>query len=101
MVRRLVEDQEVRARRDDVREREPPPLAAREYRDRLLMLGPAAEQETAEQVLRLWPLQVCRALRRLEHRVPLVELDLLLREIRGHDTVPQPLAAVCRPAPAE
>ena len=38
VVRRLVEDEEVRARRDDDREREPAPLAAGEHLDRLLVL---------------------------------------------------------------
>ena len=53
VVRRLVEHEEVRARGDDVREREPAPLAAREHRDRLLVLVPAGEEEAAEQRLRL------------------------------------------------
>ena len=55
MVRRLVEDEEVRARRDDDREREPPPLAAGERGDRLLVRVPAGEEEAAEQRLRLRP----------------------------------------------
>src|SRR5207253_10575872 len=50
---------------------------------------------------RLRALQIRRALRRLEHRVTLVELHLLLREVRGHDTVPQALASGCRLAPVE
>ena len=49
VVRRLVEDEEVRARRDEQREREPPPLAAGERRDRLLVRLPAGEEEAAEQ----------------------------------------------------
>ncbi len=53
VVRRLVEHEEVRARGDDDREREPAPLAAREHRDRLLVLVPAGEEEAAEQVLRV------------------------------------------------
>ena len=53
MVRRLVEHEEVRARRDGDREREPPPLAARQHGDRLLVLVPAGEEELAEQVLRI------------------------------------------------
>ena len=51
----------VRARRDDDREREPAALAARQHRDRLLVLVPAREEEAAEQRLRLGPLQArCR-----------------------------------------
>ena len=57
VVRRLVEDEEVRAGRDHDRQRQPPPLAAREHRDRLLVLLPAGEEEAAEQVLRLGPVQ--------------------------------------------
>ena len=53
VVRRLVEHEEVRARGDDEREREPAALAARERRDRLLVRLPAREEEAAEQVLRL------------------------------------------------
>ena len=49
VVRRLVEHEEVRARRDHEREREPAALAAREHRDRLLVLGPAGEEEATEQ----------------------------------------------------
>ena len=47
----LVEHEEVRARDDRACEREPPPLAAREGRDRLLDVV-AREQEQAEQVAR-------------------------------------------------
>ena len=57
MVRRLVEDEQVRARGDDEREREPAPLAAREHRDLLLVGLPAREQEAPEEVLRLRPRQ--------------------------------------------
>ena len=78
MVRRLVEHQEVRARSDDERERQPPPLAAGEQPHRLLVLIPAGEEEPAEQLLRLRPRQAGRALRALEHAAALVELDLVL-----------------------
>ena len=66
VVRRLVEDQHVRARLDEHREREPPALAAREPVERLLGLL-AAEQEAAEQRARLVRLQPRRALARLQH----------------------------------
>src|SRR5438552_2144110 len=101
MVRRLVEDEEVRAGRNDVREREPAALAAGEHRHRLLVLRPTAEVKAAEQVLRLRALQVCRALSRLQHRLPLVELDLLLREVRRNHSVTHPLAPGIGTAPAE
>ena len=101
VVRRLVEDEEVRARGDDVREREPAPLAAGEDRDRLLVLVPAGEEEAAEQRLRLRPREVRRALRRLEHGVPLVELDLLLREVADRDAVAEPHAPAVRLALVE
>ena len=49
MVRRLVEHEEVRARCDRDRQREPPPLASRQHRHRLLVRVPAGEEEAAEQ----------------------------------------------------
>ena len=90
VVRRLVEHQEVRARRDDDREREPAPLASREHLDRLLVLGPAREEELPEQLLRLRSLEPGHRLHALEHRAAVVELDLLLREVRGLHAVPEP-----------
>ena len=81
VVRRLVEHEEVRARRDDERERQPAPLAARERDDRLLVLVPAGEEEAPEQVLRLRALELRRAHRAVRARCPLVELDLVLREV--------------------
>src|SRR5262249_20944425 len=48
MVRRLVQDQDVRARVDQDRQRQPPPLAARQPVQRLLRLL-AAEQEAPQQ----------------------------------------------------
>ena len=94
VVRRLVEHEEVRARRDDVGEREAPALAAGQHRDGLLVLVPAGEEEAAEQRLRLRALEARRPLRRLEHGVPLVELDLLLREVADLDGVPDANAAL-------
>ena len=82
MIRRLVEDEEIRARRNDQREREPAAFSARQRDDRLLVLGPAGEEEAAQQVLRVRSLQPGRALHALQHRAARVELHLLLREVR-------------------
>ena len=90
MVRRLVEDEEVRARRDHEREREPAPLATREGHDRLLVRLPAREEEAPEERLRLRPRQPGRSLRAVEHAAALVQLDLVLREVRGLDAVAEP-----------
>ena len=48
VVRRLVEQQQVRARGDDERQRQPAPLAAREHGDRSLVHLPAREEKAAE-----------------------------------------------------
>ena len=101
VVRRLVEHEEVRARGDDEREREPSPLAAGERGDRLLVRLPAGEEEAAEQRLGLRPRQPRRALGAIEHAAALVELDLVLREVGGHRrrgrAEPSPRAArACR-----
>ena len=90
MVRRLVEQEQVRARGDDEREREPPALAAREHRDGPLMHLPAREEEPAEEVLRLWTLKPRGVLCDRKHRPALVELDLVLREVRRLDAVAEP-----------
>src|SRR5207244_1983233 len=55
MVRRLVEHEEVCARRDRHRQRESASLASRENGDRLLVLRPAGEQEAPQQRLRIRP----------------------------------------------
>ena len=87
VVRRLVEDEEVRARGDDDGEREPPPLPAREHRDRLLLLRVAGEEELAEQVLGLRPGEPGHRDGAVEHRAALVELDVVLGEVGGLDAV--------------
>ena len=87
VVRRLVEHEQVRAARDDEREREPPPLAAGERAHRLLVLLPAREEEPAEELLRLRAPQPGRGDRGVEHRAALVELRLVLGEVRGLDAV--------------
>src|SRR4051794_25487352 len=76
----LVEDQQVGARLDEDREREPPSLTAREPGQRLLRLL-AAEQEAAEQRARLVRREAGRALTRLEHGPGRAQLLGVLREV--------------------
>ena len=76
--------------RDDDRQRQPPPLAAGEHAHRLLVRLPAGEEEPPEQVLRLGAPQPGHRLHALEHRAALVELGLVLREVRRHDAVADP-----------
>src|SRR5207244_6451425 len=87
MVRRLVDDEEVRSRRNDEREGQPAALAAREGDHRLLVLGPAGEEKPPEQLLCVWALQIGRALHALKHGAARIELQLLLREVRRNDAV--------------
>ena len=90
VVRRLVEDEEVRAGRDDDREREPAPLAAGERGDGPLVHVPAGEEELAEQRLRLAAGEPGRARGGVEHAAAARQLDLVLREVRGLDAVAEP-----------
>ena len=90
VVRRLVEHEKVRSGRDHECEREPPPLAARDLGDGLVLLLPAREEEAAEEAHRLWPFQARRLLRALEDAAGLVQLDLVLGEVRGHYAVTEP-----------
>src|SRR5262249_27671547 len=90
VVRRLVHDEEVGARGDDERERQPAPLTARERDDRLLVLRPAREQEPPEEILRIRSLQAGGPLNALQHRPTRVELHLLLGEVRRDDAVAEP-----------
>src|SRR5204862_4213064 len=90
MVRRLVEDEEVRARGDRDGEREAPPLAAREHGDRLLVRVPAGEEEAAQEVLRVRAGEPRHRLDALEDRAARVELHLLLREVADLDAVADP-----------
>ena len=55
VVRRLVEDEEVRARRDEQREREPSALASGKRGHGALVRVPSGEEEAAEQRLGLRP----------------------------------------------
>ena len=86
VVRRLVEDQDVGARVDEDRQRQPPPLAAREPLDRLLGRL-AGEQELAEQRARLVRRQPRGALGGLEHAGGRVELLGVLGEHAELDVV--------------
>src|SRR5262249_3187769 len=91
----------VRSARNDVREREPAALAAGKRLDGLLVLLPAREEEAPEERLRVGAAQAGRPHGCLEHRAALVELGLVLREVRGLDVVPEPNAARRRLAAAE
>src|SRR5262249_55131580 len=81
--------------------REPAPLTTGERSDRLLVLLPAGEEEAAEESLRFGPAQAGRAHRRLQHGAALVELRLVLGEVRRLDVVPEPHLSGCGSAPAE
>src|SRR5581483_3065766 len=87
VVRRLVEDEEVRAARHGDGKREAPPLAARQDADRLLVRVPAGEEEASEEALRVGALQAGHRLDALEDGAARVELHLLLREVADLDAV--------------
>src|SRR5262249_4755304 len=57
------------------------------------MRVPAGEEEPAEQGLRVRPRQPRRPLCALEHAAALVEVDRVLREVRGLDAMAEPRAA--------
>jgi hypothetical protein len=101
VVRRFVDDEEVRAGRDDQGQGEAPAFAAREREHGLLVLGPAGEEEAAEELLRVRALQARCALDALQHGSARVELHLLLGEIRRDDTVAEAYEAVVGIAPLE
>ena len=101
VVGRLVEDQDVRLRRHQHRQREPPALAARQSRQRLLGLG-AREQEAPEQGARPAGREPGGALGGLERGARRAELLRVLREVAELHVVPgaQP-ARLERAAPGE
>src|SRR6185369_14131575 len=59
----------------------------------LVLLLPAREQETAEQVLRLGALETGRLLCAIEDAAGLVQLDLVLGEVGRDDAVAEPRGA--------
>ena len=101
VVRRLVDDEEVRAGRHHERQRKPPSFTAGKHDDGLLVLGPPGEEETPEQLLRVGALQARCALDALQHRATCIELHLLLREVRRHDAVAETHEAVVGLAPLQ
>ena len=74
----LVEDEQVGARRDDDRERQPPALASGEHRDLFLLRRVARKEELPEQALRLGAGEPGHRDGTVEHRTSLVELRLVL-----------------------
>ena len=80
VVGRLVEDQYVGSAADQHGERQPPALAARQSRERLLRLL-AAEEELAEQCARLAGREPCGTPDGLEHRALVAELLGVLAEV--------------------
>src|SRR5207342_20905 len=101
MVRRLVEQEQVLARGDHEREREPAPLPSRERGDGPLVHLPPREEEPSEQILRLRTLEPGLVLDEREDRPALVEFDLVLREVRGLDAVAELQLPRLRLAPPE
>src|SRR6187402_1822332 len=87
MVRRLVEDEEVRARGDEDGEREAASLASGERGDRLLVRLPAGEEEAPEKRLSARPRQPGHRLHAVEDAPALVQVHLLLREVAELDAV--------------
>ena len=65
------------------------------------MLRPAGEEEAPEERLRVGPLQPGHRLHALEDAATLVQLDLLLREVRRLDAVAESDAPGCRGARAQ
>ena len=89
VVRRLVEDEEVRARGDEDGEAQPPPLPAREVAHLLHVRVPAGEEEAAEQRLRLRAVEAGHRLDAVEHAAALVQLEAVLGEVADLDAVTQ------------
>ncbi len=88
VVRRLVEHEEVRPRGDEQREREPPSLPAGERGHGPLVRLPPGEEEPPEERLGARPREPGRGGGRVEHRAARRELQRVLREVAGHDAVP-------------
>ena len=101
VVRRLVEDEQIRARGDKQREREPSPLAAGEDGDVALVHLPAGEEKPAEQMLCLGSPETRRSLRALQHGAGGRQLLLVLGEVGGDDAVADSDATVVELAPVQ
>ena len=93
VVRRLVEDEEVRARGDEDREAEPPPLAAGEVAHLLHVRLPAGEEEAAEERLRLRARETGHGLDAVEDAASLVQLEAVLGEVADLDAVAELVVA--------
>ena len=78
--------------------RRSPPESAPTWRS---CISQPVKRKRAEQVLRLGPVEAGRALRHAEHGEALVQLDLVLGEVGGHDAVARPRRAGGGLAPAE
>ena len=101
VIRRLVENEEVRAGGDEQRERQAPPFASRERAHRTGMRLPAGEEEAPEQRLRLRTWEPGLRRRVIEHRAVCRQLLRVLGEVAGDDAVSEPGAALVEVAPAE
>src|SRR4029453_7958453 len=101
MVRRLVEEEEVRSGRDEQREREASTLASRERRHGTGVRLPAREEEAAEERLSLRPRQSGLGGGAIEHGAMRRQLLRVLREVSGDDTVPESSNAFVQLPPAE
>ena len=88
VVRRLVEHEEVRPRGDEQRERQSPSLPAGERGHGPLVRLPPGEEEPPEERLGARPREPGRGGCRIEHRAARRELEPVLREVAGHDAVP-------------
>ena len=94
VVRRLVEDEEVRARGHDEREREPSPLAARERRRRASRAPPSRRRGSGRGALRLRAGQPRRLLGQVTRTVRFGSSSISCCEkYAGLDAVPEPRPA--------
>ena len=81
VVGRLVEDEEVRARGDEKREGQPPPLPSREHADGFLLRVVAGEEEASQQLLGIGARKPGRRARAVDHAAAIVQLEGVLGEI--------------------
>ena len=91
VVRRLVEDKQSGARRNEQGERQPPPLPAPERRGRCSVRLPAGEEKSAQEASGLRarsPVAAAVASRGTESRRG--QLECMLREVAGNHSMPEP-----------